>query len=451
LRSFLDPLSAEAGFTYQVAVLPISVAALATTRWIAGHMPPPGDVDCVYVPGLCQGDIAELESLWQKPVLHGPNDYRDLAETFGRGNCSVTDYGAYDIQIIAEINDAAGLSKRDLVAEALRLRDAGADIIDVGCRPAGPWVGVGDAVASLVENGLRVSIDSLDIREIEPAVRAGAELVLSVNGSNREAARDWGVEVVAIPDEPATLAGFDETIDWLAKWNVPFRLDPIVNPIGLGFAESLGRYLDVRRRYPKAAMLMGVGNLTEMTDVDSSGVNVLLLGFCEELAIRSVLTTQVGNWCRSAVAELALARRLVHYAVSRQTPAKRLEPKLLLLRDPRLRVLGDRDLRELHGRIKDPNFRIFAERGQIHLFNQAHYFSDSDPFVLLRRLLDQRPVDAAHAFYLGYEMAKAATALTLGKNYVQDQPLHWGFLNKPEPGGHATICKSTESNDADLR
>ena len=49
--------------------------------------------------------------------------------------------------------------------------------------------------------GHRVSIDSLHPAEIEPAVQAGAELVLSVNSTNREAAKDWGCEVVAIPDD----------------------------------------------------------------------------------------------------------------------------------------------------------------------------------------------------------------------------------------------------------
>ncbi len=64
---------------------------------------------------------------------------------------------------------------------------------------------------------------------------------------------------------------------------MPLRIDPILEPIGFGFAASLGRYLEVRRRYPDAEMMMGIGNLTELTDVDSAGVNVLLLGFCQEL------------------------------------------------------------------------------------------------------------------------------------------------------------------------
>jgi hypothetical protein len=33
---------------------------------------------------------------------------------------------------------------------------------------------------------------------------------------------------------------------------------------------------------------------------------------------------------------------------------------------------------------------------------------------------------------LGYEAAKAVTALTLGKQYRQDEALDWGFLTEPE-------------------
>ena len=135
-------------------------------------------------------------------------------------------------------------------------------------------------------------------REIEPAVRAGAELVLSVNSSNCDAACDWGCEVVVVPDVPAAMGGLDEMVAALAEAGVRLRIDPVLEPIGFGFAASLERYFEVRRRYPDAEMMMGIGNLTELTDVDSAGVNVLLLAICEELGIRSVLTTQVIHWAR---------------------------------------------------------------------------------------------------------------------------------------------------------
>ena len=79
-------------------------------------------------------------------------------------------------------------------------------MIDVGCDPGGAWAGVADAVRALRDEGLRVSIDSLNPKEIAPAVEAGAELVLSVNSSNRDAAADWGCEVIVIPDDPKSLA-----------------------------------------------------------------------------------------------------------------------------------------------------------------------------------------------------------------------------------------------------
>ena len=122
-------------------------------------------------------------------------------------------------------------------------------------------------------------------------------------------------------------------IDKLATAGVRLRIDPVLEPIGFGFAESLGRYLQVRERYPDAEMMMGIGNLTELTDADSAAINVVLLGFCEELAIRSVLTTQVINWARSSVRECDLARRLVHHSIANRVLPKHLEPRLVMLRD----------------------------------------------------------------------------------------------------------------------
>src|SRR5262249_17406054 len=151
--------------------------------------------------------------------------------------------------------------------------------------------------------GLRVSVDSFDPAEVEAACAAGAELVLSVNSGNVALAKGWyerhGAAAAAIPDTPSDLASLDRTLEQLTADGVPHRPDPILEPIGFGFAASLGRYLEVRRRHPRVELLMGVGNLTELTDADSAGINVLLAGFCQECGVRSVLTTEVINWARS--------------------------------------------------------------------------------------------------------------------------------------------------------
>jgi dihydropteroate synthase-like protein len=432
LRRTLEELAPQAGFAFSVAVLPITVAALATTPWVARHLVVPPEVDRVLLPGLCGGDLAALSSLTDAAVERGPKDLRDLPDFFQAGSGPPSCYGTYAISILAEINHAPRLTLTELLTQSRLLRAEGADLIDLGCTPGETWTGIAEAVRALRAEGIRVSVDSFDPKEAESAAAAGAELVLSVNSSNRAAAKSWGCEVVAIPDVPATLEGLDQTITHLQGAGVPFRIDPVIEPIGFGFAASLGRYLEVRRRYPDAEMLLGVGNLTELTDVDSAGINVLLAGFCQELGIRSVLTTQVINWCRSSVRELDRARRLVHHACTYRVLPKHLEPDLVMLRDPRLREHGEATLRELAGQLKDPNFRLFAERGLLHVLNNRLFLQGTNPFALFRQMQASQEIDPAHAFYLGYELAKAITALTLGKNYVQDQALRWGFLTQEE-------------------
>jgi dihydropteroate synthase-like protein len=435
LRRTLADLAAQGNFDFTVAVLPITVAALATTSWVARHLTLPAGVERIVLPGLCAGDLAVLTETFSIPAERGPKDLRDLPEYFGAASERPAGYGAHDIEILAEINHVQRLSMADILDQAGGYRAAGADVIDLGsdaAQPGAAWTGARQTVRALRGEGLRVSIDSFNPREVEEAVAGGAELVLSVNSTNRQAAPAWGCEVVALPDVAATLEGLDETVAFLEARGVPYRIDPIIEPIGFGLAASLGRYLEVRRRYPQAEMLMGVGNITELTDVDSAGMNVLLLGFCQEVGIRSVLTTQVINWCRSAVRELDLARKLVYHACREKVLPKHREPDLVLLRDPKVREYGAQALRELASKIKDRNFRLFAEGGNLTVLNDSMLLTGNNPFVLFEQMQEQTAIDPAHAFYLGYEMAKAVTALTLGKNYVQDQALRWGFLTAPE-------------------
>jgi dihydropteroate synthase-like protein len=375
--------------------------------------------------------------------MRGPRDLKRLPEAFGQQRAA-DDYGEHDIQIVGEINHCPRLTRDEILKQAAQLVDDGADLVDVGCDPGETWAGVADTVRSLRDAGYHVSIDSMNTREIEPAVRAGAELVLSVNSSNRSAAPDWGVEVVVVPDEPHCLVGLDDTVAALSHAGVRLRIDPVLEPIGLGFAESLQRYLDVRRQFPNAEMIMGVGNLSELTDVDSAGVNVLLLGFCQELGIRSVLTTQVINWARTSVRECAVARQLVHYAVKHRSLPKNVERRLVMLRDPKPIEMKPDELERLARAVKDHSYRIFAAGGALHIVASGIHLTDSDPFRLFQRLLQSGPerqvpknISPAHAFYLGYELCKAATALVLAKQYQQDEALEWGMLTVAETSHRA--------------
>jgi len=421
-------------FAWEVAVLKITVAALMTTAWIARFLEVPGDTDLILIPGLCEGDPAVIAQRVGVPVQKGPKDLRQIPEYFGRA-AAARDYGAYDIEIVAEVNNAPRLAREAIRAEAEHYRTSGADVIDIGCTPGREFPGLGDVVRELVSAGMRVSVDSFDPAEIRTAVGAGAELVLSVNGSNLDVARDIAgtkARVVVIPDFGQGLDTLEPSVAALERWGVPYVIDPVIEPIGFGFMRSLERYAEARRRYAGAPLFMGIGNITELTAADTTGVHALLVAICQELGVRAVLTTEVIPWARGAVREIDVARRLMHHAVTQKTLPKGVDDRLVTLKDPAILVYTEAELRELQRAVTDPNFRIFTDRDTITVFNSETFVRGTD----IHEIFAQLDVDeATHAFYLGRELTKAKLAITLGKTYRQEGALQWGYLTPPDDRG----------------
>ncbi len=418
-------------FESDVAVMKITVAALMTTAWIARFLQVPPDTDLVLIPGLCEGDTELLIERFGVAVEKGPKDLREIPRYFGQA-AAAPDYGAYSIEILAEINNAPRLSIGEIRSAADYYQGSGADLIDIGCTPGREFPALGDVVRHLRDAGMRVSVDSFEPAEILAAVEAGAELVLSVNGSNIDVARELAgtpARVVVIPDFGEGLDTLARSIEMLDRWRVGYLIDPVIEPIGFGFMASLERYAEVHRRYPDAALLMGIGNITELTSADSTGLNALLLAICEETGVRAVLTTEVITWARGAVREVDVARRLMHHAVSHRTIPKGLDDRLLTVKDPVILEYDEEELRGLHAAVKDPNFRIFADRHVITIFNNELFIRGTD----IQEIFAQLGVDEpTHAFYLGRELMKAKLAITLGKTYRQEGALSWGYLTPPD-------------------
>ena len=435
VRQTAAQVSARAPVDFEVCVLPITVAALMHTQWVERKLEWQVEwrFERVLLPGYCQGELTALNARYGVPFERGPKDILDLPEFMGLGKRKPASLERYDIEILAEINHAPRLGLDPILRMAEHYRRSGADLIDVGCIPGERWSGVGETVLALVSEGFRVSIDSFDRHEVTSAVEAGAELVLSGNASNLDWAVDVPAEFVVIPDESRSLDSLQPTIDAFRAANKRFRIDPILDPVGVGFAASLERYALARRRWPEIPVLMGIGNVTELAEADTAGASLLLAGICGELGITSVLTTEVAPWCRSAVQEFNIARRVMHFAIENGTIAKHIDSSLVMLRDSKLKEYGEESLAALAVQIKDPNYRIFAERGQLHVMNRDGYWRGADAFEVFDQMAATNlKLSASHAFYLGYEMSKAVTALTLGKQYQQDEPLHWGLLTRAE-------------------
>ena len=177
---------------------------------------------------------------------------------------------------------------------------------------------------------------------------------------------------------------------------------------------------------------MGIGNLTELTAADSTGVNALLVAACQELRVQTVLTTEVIPWARGAVREVDVARRLMHYAVTQHTIPKGVDNRLVTVKDPAVLAFGEEELRALQAHITDPNFRIFADRDGITVLNNERFVRWTDPGRLVDLFAQLDVTEATHAFYLGRELARASLAVTLGKTYRQEGALSWGYLTPPD-------------------
>ena len=412
-------------FEYEVAVLNISVAALMDTRWIARHLADAHGCEQVMIPGYCPGDLSIIEDRIGVSVIRGPKDLKNLPVFFGRERI-LEGYGEYQVKILAEIVEAYQMPFDEILAMADYYQANGADIIDLGCPPQGGFPGVEPVVAGLKERGFTVSLDTFDPETILRADEAGMDLLLSVNSQNMTLASKLHCKVVVIPDFGKGLESLERNAAQVEQEGVPYVLDPILDPISFGFTESLHRFYETRRRHPKAEMLMGLGNLTELTDADSVGINAVMAGVVTELGIDYVLSTEVISWTRGAVKELDLARKLMYYAHKNRLLPKDIDDGLLTVKDPPHESYDEAELRHMHQLVSDKNFRIFTDDTWIYVFNHDMFIRSTDPQEIFAQLDVTEP---SHAFYLGKELERAALSVQLGKKYTQEEQLRWGYLS----------------------
>jgi dihydropteroate synthase len=422
LRGVLEEL-AQGEFTYEVARLPISVAGLMTADFIGRHFARRDGADRVIVPGRCRGDLEALGQALGMRIERGPDELRDLPEHFGRRRKGV-DLSAWDVQIFAEIVDAPNLSVAAIVERAQRYRSDGADVIDLGCLPDTPFPHLAESVHALRGAGFRVSVDSLEREDLLAGGRAGADYLLSLKADSIDVVDQVDSTPVLIPSEPGDLASLRHAIELMRRRGRPFLADPILEPIQFGFTRSLLRYQSLREMEPDIPILMGTGNVTELTDADTSGATALLLGAAVELRLNAILTTEVSPHCRRAVREADWARRMMYAARQSQSLPRDLTDALLTVHARRPFPYSSDEIAQMAADVRDPNFRIqVGERG-IHVFNRDGLSVATDPYQLYPALDVEQ--DGAHAFYLGVELARAQIAWQLGKRYSQDEELDWG-------------------------
>ncbi|MFG1242166.1 DUF6513 domain-containing protein [Xanthobacter sp. V7C-4] len=415
----LDPVVVNVG---------VKVAALMTAEIVERRLKLPERIDRVLMPGRFRGDLDRLATRFGLPFARGPEEAADIPAYFGRGRGGAVNLDRQDVLLFAEIVDATRLSIDELLTRARVLRGEGADVIDLGALPDNPFPHLEDAIAALKADGFRVSVDSFDPQELARGTRAGADYLLSLNEHTLAIAEEGPAVPVLVPAQAGDLASLIRAVELCEARGRPFLADPILDPIHLGFTASLLRYAELRRLKPDIPILMGIGNVTELTDADTTGMNALLMGIISELRLNAVLAVQVSPHCRTAIREFDRARREFFAAREAGALPQGFGGGLMALRDRRPFTTTPEEVDRLAGTVADRNFRIEVTDRGIHAYNRDGHHVARDPFDLFPHLKVED--DGAHAFYLGVETARAEIALKLGKRYTQDEPLKWGVVGE---------------------
>lgn len=459
-----------------VLVLPVNVAQfIGPDLAIEKLKPARKKYDKIIFPGLTTFDVSKVERAIRIPCFKGSENPSDLAELLLRKiplsktksadsllkKRGLQDYKkaeeeaerkpakfrigdlkvgqGFPPRIIAEIVDAPLLTKGQLLERARYYVDSGADIIDVGAiaGESNPKK-LGDAVKFLKKKvKVPISIDSLNPEEINAGIRAGASLVLSLDGANLPVVdKKPSVAYVVIPGVGSGSL-FKNAKDAKELGLNKIIADPILSP-PFKMAGSLSRYAEFRR-ISDQPLLMGVANAIELMDMDSIGANGLLAVLAVELDISLILTTENSPKTRNSVKELKRAVQMAFLAKKNGTMPKNLGFDLLLAKGKSKGVLpaikGARKIKNSRAKRFKPDrkgcFTIFVDldRNKIIAAHSKNALKRYDKIFEgisaeeISKMIAERKLvsDLSHMAYLGRELQKAEMCLKLGRGYVQDK------------------------------
>ncbi len=410
-------------FSYKISQVGVSVAALMSENIIMRRVSKDKEIDKIIVPGKFRGDLEKLSKFFDVPVERGPDDISHLPDYFGLDS-SKMELDEYECDIFAEIVDAAVLDVNEIIQIAKKYVSMGANVIDLGCMPDTDFKHLEDTIFKLKKIGLKVSVDSANSEELIRGGKAGADYLLSVNEKNFHIIDEVDSVPIIIPNTPGDMNSLDRAIEKMIKKKREFLADPILDPIHYGFTDSIVRYRDLRKKYPDVKILMGTGNLTELTDCDSAGANAILMGLVSELSINAVLVVQVSGHCRTSIKETDIARKIMFFSKKNQRLPFGIDNGLMCMSERKPHRFSKNEIKEIVEMVKDRNFRILLGEDGINVFNSLIHEIGNNPYDFYEQMkVDD---DASHAFYLGVELAKAQIAFELGKNYDQDNDLKWG-------------------------
>jgi dihydropteroate synthase-like protein len=416
---------------------------------------------CVIISGMCTASFEQVERETGVPIYRGPRHAADLAlvlpllgtETLSR-TIPADDFlaarkaenalrtigeqeqdanpdffirgvkigGNSRIKVLAEIMDAHRCE--DIRPVVQYYAASGADIVDLGFGFDATPDDVLRVFSRLEDTDTPLAVDTQDPTLIRAAL-GRADMVLSLQDTNipevGEEVAEAGAVAVVVPGN-STLT---KNIALAKKAGIRCIIaDPLLQPAGSGLVRSLTGFEKTR-----CPVFFGAGNVTELLDADSVGVNALLAALAAEIGASVIFTSEHSDKTQGSIHEMRRATEMMVLAKDRPYP-KDLGIDLLVLkekrrrREPPLEYDTAQPARTMPDAITyDPrgNFRIGIEGDQIVAVIHGKAIKGTRWQDVLFTLLSQGDVSLLdHAGYLGRELYKAELAIRYGRSFEQD-------------------------------
>ncbi len=449
-------------FGCEVYVADVDVAGFITPKHL--EKIDLSNYDLVIVPGLAKGDWKRLEEEKGVKVRLGPVHYSDLPYLLERIDkvelshdipaCKLLNLNRAEeniklvdsleechfyvgevkvggrMKVVAEVVNATDLNNDDLIDKINYYLESGADIIDLGIPLDFDLKDVERVVKVARDHCRALSIDTFNKKAVEVGVKHGVDMVMSLSWDNLDCL-DFvkGKAVVVVDRDVDKLIRLVEIVK---RHTDKVIADPLLD---VNVFQSLMRYYEFRQR-SDAPLLMGVGNVTELMDADSVGINALLAYIAEEIGCQLLFTTEASDKTRGSVKELRVATYMAKASKLKKVPPKDLGFDLLVFKEKRIRreklEVGEVVKAEPSEFVRDPkgDFRIWID-DRIYCKHEKVTVVGENAKEIIDTVIRLGLISRLdHAGYLGRELKKAEIALKLGKSYVQDEELNFGIFTK---------------------
>ncbi len=338
------------------------------------------------------------------------------------------------MKVVAEV--ARFGSVEELLEKIDYYTENGADIIDIGIPLEFDPDFIRKAIKAAVDNStLPVSVDTFSERAIRIAVECGVDMIMSLSKDNLKALDYIRDQAVVVVDRD--VLNLKKLVEFVGKKVEKVIADPVLDP-PMKVAESICRYMEYRKIDLDTPVLFGAGNVTELSDADSIGMNALLAFIAEEIGCNLLFTTEASVKTTGSVKELKLASYLAKAAKIRDSPPKDAGISLLVLKEkvryesqsPPKDFVKAEESKEF---IRDPlgDFIIYVADDKIVCKHDKLTVVGENAKEIIDTVLRHNLVSRLdHAAYLGRELKKAEIAAILKKNYIQDRELNFGYYTK---------------------